>query len=143
MFLYLFFGAIFGFILSRIDATNYTTISEMFQLKDLHLIGVLVIAILFIALGFSIIRRRKQYVIQGQSVSLQIKPRKAGNIIGSIFFGVGWALTGSCPGTALAQLGEGKLLALFTLSGILIGAELHRRLGKKMELALSIKRKNK
>jgi len=39
--------------------------------------------------------------------------------------GVGWALTGTCPGTAFTQLGEGKLTALFTLVGILSGTILH------------------
>jgi hypothetical protein len=35
---------------------------------------------------------------------------------GRLVFGVGWALSGACPGTALAQLGEGKLYALATVA---------------------------
>jgi uncharacterized protein len=36
-------------------------------------------------------------------------------------FGVGWAITGACPGTVLARIGEGKLLGLFTMIGMIFG----------------------
>jgi hypothetical protein len=42
-------------------------------------------------------------------------------LVGGILFGVGWALSGGCPGVVLTQLGEGKLYALFALFGIGLG----------------------
>jgi len=137
MFINLLFGALFGFILSRVDATSYAAISKMFQLQDLHLMGVIGGAIVVAGIGLTFLRRRKQYNIQGRSVTIKPKPRKAGNIAGSLLFGAGWAITGTCPGTALAQIGEGQLIALFTLGGILLGTELYRRIGKKVEAFLS------
>ena len=42
-------------------------------------------------------------------------------VVGAVVFGIGWALTASCPGTAMAMLGEGKLTGIPVVLGILIG----------------------
>ena len=44
-----------------------------------------------------------------------------GTILGGVLFGLGWVVSGACPGVILAQLGEGKLYALFSLVGVAIG----------------------
>lgn len=43
---------------------------------------------------------------------------------GALLFGVGWAVSGTRPGTALAQIGEGRLAGVLTFAGILLGASL-------------------
>jgi uncharacterized membrane protein YedE/YeeE len=111
---FLFFGALFGFLLSRARATDYAAIVDMFRLVDLHLMGVIAVAIATAALGLAVLR-------QTSGVKLATKPARAGIFLGGLVFGVGWALAGACPGTALAQLGEGKLYALATIGGILAG----------------------
>jgi len=62
--------------------------------------------------GLFWLRRRQAFPTQSISRS---------TVIGSIVFGLGWALSGVCPGAALAQLGEGKLLAAGTVAGIAAG----------------------
>ena len=52
--------------------------------------------------------------------------RPARNILGGVVFGAGWALTGTCPGTGLAQIGEGQTLAVFTVAGMVLGAWAYR-----------------
>jgi uncharacterized membrane protein YedE/YeeE len=53
------------------------------------------------------------------------RPIHKGSIIGGLLFGVGWALSGGCPSIALAQLGQGQLLAVATLVGIIGGNYLY------------------
>jgi uncharacterized protein len=118
MIVHVLFGAAFGFVLSRAGATQYDAIHRMFLFEDLHLAGVIVTAIVLSAIGYAIFRRRSPG-------SLPQKPMQRGLILGGVMFGVGWALTGTCPGTALAQIGEGTLAGLITLAGILIGARVH------------------
>lgn len=128
------FGAVFGFILSRVHATDYDTIVNMFLLRDLHLVGVIGGAVVVAAIGFAILKRGNGPVAK----SLQApegKPDRA-LLLGSALFGAGWALTGTCPGTALAQLGELKLVAGFTLLGIVGGAALHERYGRAVRRVL-------
>lgn len=121
------FGALFGFLLVRVGATSYDAIADMFLLRDLHLVGVIVLAIATAALGFAVLRRRG-VARGGVRLALEGKPLKPGLVTGGLLFGVGWALTGTCPGTAIAQLGEGRVAAIVTFAGILVGAWLEPRL---------------
>ena len=120
------FGALFGFLLVRAGATSYDAIAGMFRLEDLHLVGVIVLAIATSAIGFALLRRRG-VARGGAKLALETKPVKAGLVPGALLFGVGWALTGACPGTAIAQLGEGRLAGAITLAGIVLGAWLEQR----------------
>jgi uncharacterized protein len=122
----LFFGVVFGFVLSRVGATDYDAIIGMFLLEDLHLAGVIGVAILTAAPALFLLRRLGLACPAGCRYQLEQKPIKRGLVLGSVLFGAGWALTGTCPGTSLAQLGEGKLMALFTVAGILLGAGAYR-----------------
>jgi uncharacterized membrane protein YedE/YeeE len=122
----LFFGVVFGFVLSRVGATDYDAIIGMFLLEDLHLAGVIGVAILTAAPALFLLRRLGLACPAGCRYQLEQKPIKPGLVLGSVLFGAGWALTGTCPGTSLAQLGEGKLMALFTVAGILLGAGAYR-----------------
>jgi uncharacterized membrane protein YedE/YeeE len=118
------FGVLFGFVLSRIGATDYDAIAGMFKLTDLHLMGVIGGAVALSALGFWLIRRSAAQSSNGEPIVLTQKPMTRWLVPGSLMFGVGWALSGTCPGTALAQLGEGRWMALATIAGILLGSYL-------------------
>ncbi len=120
----LIFGALFGFVLSRVGATDYDAIASMFKLTDLHLMGVIGGAVALSALGFRLIRRSAARSLSGERIALTQKPMTRWLVAGSLMFGVGWALSGTCPGTALAQLGEGRWAALATIAGILLGSYL-------------------
>ncbi len=116
------FGALFGFILSRVGATDYDAIFGMFRLTDLHLMGVIGGAVLVSAVGFAWFRKARAHSLAGEAVTLAQKPFTRQLPLGALLFGMGWAVAGTCPGTALAQIGEGRLVGLITFAGILIGS---------------------
>src|SRR5689334_17148458 len=99
------FGIAFGFVLSRAGATEYDAIHGMFLLTDLHLVGVIGTAIALSALGFAAIRRGSLRSRSGEPITFVKKPMTPTLLAGAVLFGVGWALSGTCPGTALAQIG--------------------------------------
>jgi uncharacterized membrane protein YedE/YeeE len=121
------FGLVFGFLLSRAGATDYDAISGMFALADLHLVGVIGLAIAVAAAGFALFRWSGLRARGGAALALARKPYTPGVIGGGLLFGVGWALAGTCPGTALAQIGEGRLAGLLTFAGIVLGAFVQSR----------------
>jgi uncharacterized membrane protein YedE/YeeE len=133
MILNLFFGILFGFILSRVGATHYDLIANMFLLKNLHLMGVIGVGVVVGAIVIQIIKRAKLKTITGEEIKISPKDRHWGNVIGGLIFGLGWGITGSCPGTILTQIGEGKLAALFTLTGMILGTYLFGILYPKLE----------
>ena len=134
---YALFGVLFGFILSRADATDYDAIANMFLLRDLHLVGVIGVAIATAGIGLALLRRAGVRSADGGPLAMEQKPRTPGNLWGGLVFGAGWAITGTCPGTALSQLGEGKLVALFTIAGMLVGTALYRSFGGRVMDALN------
>jgi len=118
---YLFWGALFGFILSRAGATSFRLINDMFLLKNFHLYGVIGGAIATAMPGMALIRRLREAQVITRAIKFPKRKFALGTYAGAPLFGVGWAITGTCPGTSLSQLGEGHVYALATVVGILLG----------------------
>lgn len=129
----LLFGLLFGFLLSRAGATDPAAIEGMFRLTDLHLFGVIGTAVFVAGLGLHLLGRTGARTVDGRPARITAKPFKPGLVTGGLLFGIGWALTGACPGTSLAQVGEGRWPALFTSGGILLGTLLYGRIGGHIE----------
>lgn len=128
-------GVVFGFLLSMARATHAEAIIGMFRLSDLHLFGVIGIAIATAALGLALLRRTGRKSLSGETIHLEPKPYHGAVLLGGVIFGVGWAISATCPGTALAQLGEGKLYALATVAGILVGTFVQQRVTARRSAA--------
>ena len=112
------FGLFMGVTLSCTGFTNFDEVHRMFTFADLRLLFVFAGAVGLTMVAFALLARGK---------NIAKKQFTKGTIPGSIMFGVGWAITGSCPSIALVQIGEGQLAALFTLFGILTGVWAYRR----------------
>ncbi|MCA9620003.1 MAG: YeeE/YedE family protein [Myxococcales bacterium] len=126
---FLLFGAVFGFVLSRAGATTYDYYAKLFLFQDLQLMWVIGVAAAVGAIGVAVLKRiGAKALVGGEPISFEGKPWKRGLTVGSLMFGVGWGLAGACPGTALAMLGEGKLMAGFSVVGILLGTYAYGRL---------------
>ena len=133
------FGVLFGFLLVRLGAADPEAISGMFRLTDLHLVGVIGLAIAVNALGFWLLRRRKARAKGGAALAMAVKPMARGMLLGATLFGVGWALSGSCPGTTLAQVGTGQSGALLVFAGILGGAWLQQARARRVAAAALVR----
>ncbi|HUO57694.1 MAG TPA: DUF6691 family protein [bacterium] len=124
---YLVFGTLFGYFLSKARATDYDSIVDMFLCREFQLYGVILTAIAVVALGLFIIRRKGIKTKSGAPLELETMDWEPSRLTGAFLFGAGWALTGTCPGTSLAQIGEGKLVAFFTVAGILAGVWAYKK----------------
>ncbi len=127
----LLFGMFFGFSLSRVGASEYDLIYGMFAGTDLKLAWVMCTAIVVGAIGMQILKSMGNRTVTGDPIKVNYKPLKKTSFLGGAIFGVGWALSGACPGTVLAQIGEGKILGLFTALGMIIGTYIYTLLVEK------------
>lgn len=118
---YLALGTIFGFILSRSGAADYGFIQGMFLFTEFQLYGILAVAVIVTTPGLWLIKRRGRTLL-GHAVQIEMKALHRGNVAGGVLFGVGWSITGMCPGPILVNIGEGKLYAVAALAGALVGA---------------------
>jgi len=121
--LYAAFGTAFGWVLSRSGAADYDFIQGMFLFTNFQLYGIIATAVAVTAPGLWLLKRRGKTAFGG-TLEVKPKPRHPGNVVGGVLFGVGWSITGMCPGPILVNVGEGKLYALAALAGTLVGAAL-------------------
>jgi len=116
-------GVLFGFAFSCMGFTDFEEVHKMFTFTDLRLFLTFCGGVALSMVGFLLLAR-------GQRI--QRRPFHPGTIPGGVLFGIGWALTGACPSGALVQLGEGKLIAGFTLIGLLLGSALYPVVHKRI-----------
>jgi len=140
---YLAFGTAFGWVLSRSGAADYDYVQGMFLLEKFQLYGIIGTAVAVIAPGLWLLKRVGRTAF-GEPLVVKPKPHHRGNIAGGVLFGIGWSITGMCPGPILVNVGEGKIYAL---AGGLVGAavfgSLYERLTTSLGLpALEIERTN-
>lgn len=129
---FLLLGTVFGFLLSRAGATTFDFYAQLFLFEDLQLLWVIATAGAVGIIGTFVLKRFKVRAWADQKpLSFQGKPMRKTLVLGALLFGIGWGVSGACPGTAPAMLGEGKLLAGFTLLGILLGTYLYGRMHAK------------
>jgi len=113
-------GIAFGFILQKGQALKFHKIIDALRLRDFTIWKLMFTAILVGMVGI--------YAMSELGLAkLQIKPTiLSANILGSLIFGVGFALLGFCPGTCVGAAGEGRLDGLYSgVIGLLIGAGLY------------------
>ena len=120
-FLYLALGTVFGFVLSRSGAADYNYIQAMLLFENIQLYGIMGTAVVLTVAGIWFIKRGGRTVV-GAPISIELKPLHRGNVVGGLLFGIGWSMSGMCPGPILVNLGEGKIYAFATLVGALVGA---------------------
>lgn len=128
---YLLAGVFFGFTLSRSGASDYNYIYHMFTGENLKLALLMVTAITVGAIGMILLKALGNKDVQKKEIKINRKPLNKYTVIGGILFGTGWAVTGACPGTVLAQIGEGKVLGLVTFLGMLSGTFVYARIAEK------------
>ena len=124
---YLGFGVLFGYFLSKARATDFDSMVDMFLCREFQLYGVIGTAIAVVALGLFLMKRKGIPTKSGEPMELEVLKWDPNRLIGAFIFGAGWALTGTCPGTSMAQLGEGKVVAIFTILGILAGVWAYKK----------------
>jgi uncharacterized membrane protein YedE/YeeE len=135
--LYVVLGTIFGLVLSRSGAADYDMIQGMFLFERFQLYGIIGVAVLLTAPGLWLIKRRGRTAFGGR-VGFDAKPSHRGNVAGGLLFGIGWSITGMCPGPILVNVGEGKLYAFAALAGALAGAGAFGTLYSRLQRVLAL-----
>ncbi|UWP97581.1 YeeE/YedE family protein [Aliiroseovarius crassostreae] len=111
-------GALFGFVLDRIGATNPTVLIRMLSLRALGLMKAILLAI---GVG-SILMFGGQMVGLIDVGHMSVKTAYLGVFVGGLLLGAGWAMSGFCPGTGVCAAATGRKDALFFILGGLLGA---------------------
>ena len=94
--------------------------------------GVIGSAILTAMISLQIIKRFNIKSFQGEEIKLAPKKFNKGNIYGGLIFGLGWAMTGACPGPLFAQIGSGATVIIITLLSAILGTWVYGKFRDKL-----------
>ena len=107
---YLLLGTFFGIVMTKSEAISWYRILEMFRFESFHMYGIIGTAVVLGVLGVQLARRNGWRTVDGQEWNLKDKKMSVVRYLGGgTIFGLGWALTGACPGPLFTLLGQGLL----------------------------------
>ena len=118
---YIILGTFFGLALTKTEAISWFRMQEMFRFQSFHMYGIIGSAIVTGMVSIQLIKRFNIKTITGKSITIEAKFFNKGTIIGGLIFGMGWALTGACPGTIFAQIGTGASVSIVLLFSAIAG----------------------
>jgi uncharacterized membrane protein YedE/YeeE len=116
-------GIAFGIVIVKTEVISWYRIQEMFRFQSFHMYGVLGSAMLTALVSLEILKRTGTRTLYGAAIVVPPKQLGKGHRywLGGLIFGVGWALTGACPGPLFALIGSGATvyipIALAALAG--------------------------
>lgn len=129
---YLVVGLAFGIVFVKAEIISWFRIQEMFRLQSFHMYGVIGSAVLIGIVSVALIKRFNIKTIYGEAITFHPKTFNKGQIYGGLTFGLGWALTGACPGPLYAQIGSGATVIVVTLLAAIAGTWVYGRFREKL-----------
>lgn len=129
---YLAVGIIFGIVFVKAEIVSWFRIQEMFRLQSFHMYGVIGSAVVVGMLSVWLIRKFNIKTLSGTPITFQKKQFNKGQVYGGLIFGLGWAITGACPGPLFAQIGTGATVVIITLLSAIAGTWVYGRFRERL-----------
>lgn len=130
--IYTLLGIAFGIILTKSEVISWFRIRKMFLFEEAHMYLIIGSAVVVGALSIALLKKFNIKSLNNEKINYEGKTYRKGFIYGGLLFGVGWAITGACPGPIFAQIGSGALPAIITLSGALSGSYIYHLVKAKL-----------
>lgn len=119
-------GLVFGVIMAKSEAISWYRIQEMFRFQSFHMYGIIGTAVVLGVITVALIKKFRAKDTSGHVITFQDKARTWRRyLIGGTIFGLGWALTGACPGPMFVNIGYGYLAMVIVVIGALAGTYLY------------------
>lgn len=130
---YLILGIVFGIVLTKAELISWFRIYEMFRFQAFHMYGVIGSAVVVGIFITRYVKAKKMKSLSGDPIEIAPKqfsyPRY---LIGGTIFGLGWALTGACPGPLFVQVGNGFLVMIVAIASGLLGTYVYGLIRNKL-----------
>jgi uncharacterized membrane protein YedE/YeeE len=122
---YVLLGIYLGVVFVQSEVVSWFRIQEMFRFQSFHMYGIIGTAVAVAAISVQIIKRLGLTTVHGEPI---IAPAAGARgvaspryWIGGTLFGMGWALTGACPGPLFALAGAGTTVFAVAVVFAMIG----------------------
>ena len=119
-------GIIFGILLVKSEALSWYRIQEMFRFQSIHMYGIIGTAVITGIIAVLLIKKLQLRDIGGNPIVFPPKQKSVPRyLIGGTLFGLGWALTGVCPGPMFVNLGAGYAVMSIVIISAILGTFLY------------------
>lgn len=126
-------GIFFGIVLAKSEVISWFRINEMFRFESFHMYGVIGSAVGLGIIIVALIKSSKMKSISGEEITFSPKDKTwTRYILGGTFFGLGWALTGACPGPMFTIVGYGYSVFLVVILAATLGTFTYGLLKNKL-----------
>lgn len=133
IFKYIVPGILFGIVMTKSEAVSWFRIQEMFRFESFHMYGIIGTAVTLAAIMTLVIKSLESKDVEGSPIQFNPKnmsiPRY---LIGGVIFGLGWAMTGACPGPMFTLVGHGVWSILLVIASAIFGTYVYGILRNKL-----------
>lgn len=130
---FLVLGTLFGIVMAKSEAMSWYRIQEMFRFQSFHMYGIIGTAVILGVIGVALIKKYNLRDFQGNPITFHPKEKSiARYLLGGTLFGLGWALSGACPGPMVVNIGYGFFTMAIVFLFALIGTYLYGAIKDKL-----------
>ncbi len=115
-------GVLFGVGLAVSAMVQQEVVLGFLQLNDMGLAVTMGAALLVAVPIYQLAPRRRATPFLGPAWERQPRRVTSRHLFGGAIFGIGWGVSGVCPGSAIASIGTGNWPILAAIGGMLVGA---------------------
>lgn len=126
-------GILFGIALTKSEVISWYRIQEMFRFQSFHMYGVIGSAVGLGIIAMTFIKKRKLKNVKGELFGFNPKEKSFWRyLLGGSIFGLGWAMTGSCPGPIYILVGYGYWYFLVVIAAAILGTFVYGLVRKRL-----------
>ena len=123
---FLVLGILFGIVMAKSEAFSWFRIQEMFRFQSFHMYGIIGTSVTLGVIGITLIKKYKIRDVNGNPIMFYPKEKSTLRyLIGGIIFGLGWALSGACPGPMVVNIGYGYVAMIIVFLFAIIGTYIY------------------
>ena len=130
---FLLLGIVFGIVMIKSEAVSWYRIQEMFRFQAFHMYGIIGTAVTLGVAGVALIKKFRMRDFSGNPIMFNPKEKSVLRyLIGGTIFGLGWALSGACPGPMVVNIGYGYWAMAVVFFFALVGTYLYGQIKNKL-----------
>jgi uncharacterized membrane protein YedE/YeeE len=130
---FLLLGIVFGIVMTKSEAVSWYRIQEMFRFQAFHMYGIIGTAVTLGVAGVALIKRFRMRDFHGNPIMFNPKEKSVLRyLIGGSIFGLGWALSGACPGPMVVNIGYGYWAMAIVFFFAIVGTYLYGLIKNKL-----------